>query len=156
MALAKGEKAPDFVLKTKTADGLEDVRLSDNYGKKATVLLFFPLAFSDPCGEELCGIRDSLKEYESLDATVYGISVDTPFSLEAFAKEKNFNFTLLSDFNKEVSAAYDVLYEELLGFKGISKRSAFVIGKDGTILYSSASEDPYVFPDFDAVKAALA
>lgn len=155
MALSKGDKAPDFVLRTKTAEGLEDVRLSDNFGKKATVLLFFPLAFSDPCGKELCGIRDSLKEYESLDAVVYGISVDTPFSQEVFAKQNNFNFTLLSDFNKDVSASYDVLYEELLGFKGISKRSAFVIGKDGTILFSSVSEDPHVFPDFDAVKAAL-
>lgn len=156
MALPKGVKAPDFQLKSKQPEGLVDIRLSDNFGKKPTVLLFFPLAFTSVCESEMCSIRDSLKDYESLNAAVYGISVDSPFSLDVFARQNKLNFPLLSDFNKEVSTAYDVLFADLLGFKGVSKRSAFVVGKDGTIRYSSSSDDPKVLPDFDAVKAALA
>lgn len=155
MALASGIKAPDFTLKCKTADGLEDVTLSDNFGKKSTVLLFFPLAFTSVCTDELCGIRDSLKDYEDLDAQIYGISVDSPFTLEVFANQQRFNFPLLSDFNKEVSSAYDVLFEDLIGLKGVSKRSAFVINPEGVITFSSSSDDPGVLPDFDAIKAAL-
>ena len=156
MAIATGTKAPDFTLKSKNDGGLADVTLSDNYGKSATVLLFFPLAFTSVCEEELCGIRDSLADYEGLNAQVYGISVDSPFSQEAFAKQHGFNFPLLSDFNKDVSAAYDVLFEDLLGFKGVSKRAAFVINKDGEVIYSESSDDPKQLPNFEAVKAALA
>jgi len=155
MALASGTQAPDFTLKCKTADGLEEVTLSDNFGKKSTVLLFFPLAFTSVCTDELCGIRDSLKDYEDLDAQVYGISVDSPFTQEVFAQKQNFNFPLLSDFNKEASSAYDVLFEDLIGLKGVSKRSAFVINPDGVITYSTSSDDPAVLPDFDAIKVAL-
>lgn len=156
MAIATGTKAPDFTLKSKNDKGLADVTLSENYGKSATVLLFFPLAFTSICEEELCGIRDSLKDYESLNAQVYGISVDSPFSQEAFANQHGFNFPLLSDFNKEVSAAYDVLFEDLLGFKGVSKRAAFVINQEGDVVYSESSDDPKQLPNFDSIKAALA
>lgn len=155
MALEVGTKAPDFTLKTKNADGLQDITLSDNFGKRKTVLLFFPLAFTSVCMEELCSVRDSLQDYNDLNATVYAISVDSPFTQEIFAQQNNLNFTLLSDFNKEVSAAYDVLFEELLGFKGVSKRSAFVLDSDGVIQFSSSSDDPHVLPDFEAIKAAL-
>jgi len=156
MALEKGTTAPDFTLKTKTSDGLKDVRLSDNFGKKKTVLLFFPFAFSDPCTKEMCGVAESLGDYEKLDAAVYGISVDTPFALEAFAEKNGITFPLLSDFNREVTKAYDVLFEDVLGFKHVARRSAFVIDKDGKIAYSFTSDDPKQFPDFDAVKQALA
>ena len=156
MALSKGTKAPNFTLKSKNADGLADVKLSDNYGKKATVLLFFPLSFTSVCEQELCSMRDSLTDYEGVDAQVYGISVDSPFAQAAFAKANALNFPLLSDFNKEVSKAYDVLFEDLLGLKGVSKRSAFVISKDGEILYSESSDDPKKLPDFQAIKSALA
>ncbi len=157
MAIATGTNAPDFTLKSKNAEGLADVTLSDNYGKTSTVLLFFPLAFSSICQDELCSIRDSLSDYEGLNAQVYGISVDSPFAQEAFANANSgFKFPLLSDFNKEVSAAYDVLFEDLLGFKGVSKRSAFVINQDGEVVYSESSDDPKQLPNFDAIKAALA
>ncbi|MEZ5275988.1 MAG: redoxin domain-containing protein [Opitutaceae bacterium] len=156
MALAKGVKAPDFALKSKQPEGLVEYKLSDNFGKRPTVLLFFPLAFTSVCESELCSIRDSMKDYEDLNAAVYGISVDSPFSLEVFARQNKLNFPLLSDFNKQVSQAYDVLYADLLGFKGVSKRSAFVVGSDGNILFSSSSDDAKVLPDFNAVKAALA
>lgn len=155
MAIAKGVKAPDFTLKTKNDSGLADVTLSHNFGKRATVLLFFPLAFTGVCQSELCSIRDSLADYSGLDAQVYGISVDSPFAQEAFAKANGFNFPLLSDFNKEASKAYDVLFADLLGLKGVSKRSAFVIGKDGKVAYAESSDDPKKLPNFEAVKAAL-
>lgn len=155
MALQIDTKAPDFVLKTKDATGLSDIRLSDNFGKSKTVLLFFPLAFTSVCTTELCSVRDSLAAYETLGAKVYGISVDSPFTLEVFAKQEGLNFPLLSDFNREASEAYDVLFPELITLKGVAKRAAFVIGEDGTILYSSSSDDPKVLPDFSAIQAAL-
>ncbi len=155
MALETGIQAPDFTLKTKTPEGLKDVTLSDNYGKSATVLLFFPFAFTGVCTEEMCSVRDSLASYQSLSAEVYGISVDSPFTLEVMAQQNGINFPLLSDFNKEVSSAYDVLYEDFIGFKGVSKRSAFVIDKEGKVVFASSSDDPKVLPDFDAIMAAL-
>jgi len=156
MALAIGTKAPDFTLKTKNAEGLHDVTLSDNFGKKKTLLLFFPLAFTSVCVDEMCTVNSGLQAYKDLNAEVYGISVDSPFSQEKMASIDNLQFPLLSDFNKEVSAAYDVLYADLLGFKGVAKRSAFVINEAGDIVYSESSEDPHDLPNFDAIKAALA
>lgn len=155
MALKLGTKAPLFTLKTKNAEGLQDVSLEDQFGKKKTVLLFFPFAFTSVCMKEMCDINDSLNAYSELNASVFGISVDSPFAQEQMAQVDQLKFPLLSDFNKEVSAAYDVLYPELLGFKGVSKRSAFVIDEEGAILYSESSEDPHDLPDFDAIKAAL-
>ncbi|SVD32191.1 uncharacterized protein METZ01_LOCUS385045 [marine metagenome] len=155
MALAEGTKAPDFTLKTKTVDGLSDVTLSDRIGDGKTVLIFFPLAFTTPCTNEMCSIQDSIQEYSDLDATIIGVSVDSPFTQEEFARKNNLGFTLVSDFNKEVSAAYDVLYENLLGLRGVAKRSVFVIDSEGVIQYSMSNEDPMVLPDFDALKAAL-
>lgn len=156
MALTTGTKAPDFTLKTKNADGLQDVTLSDNFGKKKTVLLFFPLAFTSVCMDEMCSVNSGFQAYKDLNAEVYGISVDSPFTQEKMAAVDNLQFPLLSDFNKDVSAAYDVLFADLLGFKGVSKRSAFVIDEEGTIIYSESSDDPKVVPNFDAIKAALA
>ena len=155
MALAKGTKAPDFTLKTKTAEGLEEVTLSDNFGKRKTVLLFFPLAFTSVCEDELCTVNSGLNEYTDLDASVYAISVDSPFSQEKMAVADNLRFPLLSDFNKDVSRAYDVLFEDLMGLKGVAKRSAFVIDKEGSIVYSESSDDPKQLPDFEALKGAL-
>lgn len=155
MALDKGSKAPDFTLKTKTSEGLETITLSDNFGKKKTVLLFFPLAFTSVCMDEMCQVSDELQAYQDLDAQVYGISVDSPFAQEKMAEEKGIKFPLLSDFNKEVAEAYGVLFEDLLGLKGVAKRSAFVIDEDGMIIYRESSDNPKQLPNFDAIKAAL-
>ena len=155
MALATGTKAPAFTLKSKNAEGLQDVSLSDHLGNKKTVLLFFPLAFTSVCMQEMCDVSQSLSAYADLNAAVYGISVDSPFAQEEMAKVDGLKFPLLSDFNKDVSAAYDVLYADLLGFKGVSKRSAFVINEDGVIIYSESAEDPHDLPNFDAIKTAL-
>lgn len=156
MALAPGTQAPDFTLKTKTEAGLEEITLSENFGKHKTVLLFFPLAFTSVCVQEMCTVNSGLQAYTDLNAKVYGISVDSPFAQEKMANIDNLQFPLLSDFNKEVSTAYDVLFEELLGLKGVSKRSAFVIDEKGTIVYSESSDDPKVVPNFEAIKSALA
>ena len=155
MALAIGTQAPAFSLKSKTADGLKDVALADTLGKKQTVLLFFPLVYTSVCTAEMCSVSQGLDAYKALDAAIYAISVDSPFAQEAWAKANNITFPILSDFNKEVSKAYDVQYADLLGFKGVAKRAAFVIGKDGVIKYSSSSDDPKVLPDFGAIQAAL-
>jgi len=155
MALKKGAPAPAFSLKSKTADGLVDVALADTAGEQKVVLLFFPFAFTSVCQEELCSVSAGFDEYEKLNAKVYGISVDSPFAQEAFAKANKITIPLLSDFNKEVSTAYDVLYPDLLGFKGVAKRSAFVIGTDGGIEYAWQSDDPHNLPPFDEIKVAL-
>ncbi|MFL2914200.1 MAG: redoxin domain-containing protein [Opitutales bacterium] len=155
MTLSVGTTAPDFTLKTKTPEGLSEVSLSSHKESSSVVLLFFPFAFTGVCTEETCSVRDDLSTYENLNAKVYGISVDSPFAQEAMALKENLNFPLLSDFNKETSLAYGVLYEDFIGFKGVSKRSAFVISKNGEILFAWSSEDPKQLPDFEAIKAVL-
>jgi peroxiredoxin len=155
MALRVGTNAPDFTLQTKTSTGLEAVTLSDQYAKKRVLLLFFPLAFTSVCVEEMCHVNATLAEYENLNAYVYGVSVDSPFSLEKMAQADQLKFPLLSDFNKTVATAYDVLFADLLGFKGVAKRAAFVIDTDGRILYSESSDDPKKLPNFESIKAAL-
>lgn len=155
MTLSVGTTAPNFTLKTKTPEGLSEVSLSSHKESSSVVLLFFPFAFTGVCTEETCSVRDDLSTYENLNAKVYGISVDSPFAQEAMALKENLNFPLLSDFNKETSLAYGVLYEDFIGFKGVSKRSAFVISKNGEILFAWSSEDPKQLPDFEAIKAVL-
>jgi len=151
MTLQVGDSAPDFTLKN---TALEEVNLASLQGKNV-VLLFVPLAFTGVCTAELCEVSAGLGAYRDLDAKVLGISVDSPFSLQAWAQKEGISIPLLSDFNKEVSAAYGTQYEDLLGFKGVAKRSSFVIDKAGSIRYMSISEDAKVVPDFEAIKACL-
>lgn len=155
MALAPQTTAPLFTLRRKTESGLQEISLSDNIGKKKTVLLFFPLAFTSVCQDELCSVSGGLSDYAELDADVWAISVDSPFAQEAFAIKAGISVPLLSDFNREVAAAYDVLYPELLGFKGVAKRSAFVVDEKGVIVYAWSSDNPKDLPAFDEIKAAL-
>lgn len=121
MTLETGTTAPDFTLKTKTPDGLVDIKLSEQIGQNSVVLLFFPFAFTSVCTAEACSVRDDLTSYESLDAKVFGISVDSPFAQEVMSEKENLNFPLLSDFNKSTSTDYGVLYDEFIGFSGVSK-----------------------------------
>lgn len=156
MPIAVGSKAPDFTLKTKTAEGLADIKLSDNFGKKQTVLLFFPLAYTSVCTDEMCDISNGLAGYAELGTEVIGISVDSPFAQEAWAKASNIKITLVSDLNKETTKAYDVLFPGLAGIGDTAARAAFVIGKDGVVKYAEQTPTPKDLPDFAAVKAALA
>ena len=155
MAIALGTKAPDFSLKTKRGEDLKDVKLSDNFGKKKTVLLFFPLAFTGVCTKELCEVSGGLSTYEKLDATVYALSVDSPFAQEAWADKEKISLTLLSDLNKEVSKAYGTLLPDLIGLGSVSARAAFVIDKTGVIRYSEQTPTPLELPNFEKIKAAL-
>lgn len=154
MAIAVGDQAPGFTLKRKAGD-LIDVSLADYKGKKNVVLLFVPLAFTSVCTDELCSVSGGLNDYEGLDAEVLGISVDSPFTQEAWADANDIKVALLSDFNKDVCQSYGCMYEDLLGFKGVAKRSAFVIDKEGVVRFVSISDDAAVVPDFDAIKSCL-
>jgi peroxiredoxin len=156
MPLKVGTSAPDFTLKTKTVAGLEDVKLGDHFGKKNVVLLFFPAAFTGVCTAEMCDLSGGLGGYDALEAAVYGISVDTPFAQEAWAKKENITVKLLSDLNKDVTKTYDVLFPMLAGVGDTAARAAFVIDKKGTIVYAEQTPTPKDLPNFEAVKAALA
>jgi peroxiredoxin len=152
MALQKGDKAPDFKLFNSDK---QEVSLSDYKGKNI-VILFFPLAFTGVCTAELCEMRDNIAVYSNLNAEIMGISVDSLFTLEKFKTEQKLPFNLLSDFNKEISTAYGSLYENfVLGMKGVSKRSAFVVDAEGNIQYAEVLEDAGKVPNFEAVQSAL-
>ena len=153
MEITVGSQAPNFTLRN-----TEKAEVSlENYKGKKVVLLFFPLAFTGVCTTELCSMRDDIASYSDLDADILAISVDSLFVLNQFKKVDNYNFTLLSDFNKEVSRAYGALYEDfVLDMKGVSKRSAFVIDKEGMVQYAEVLESAGDLPNFEAVKAKLA
>ena len=154
MALAVGSKAPVFTLKSKSASGLADVTLP--VAGKNTVILFFPLAFTGVCTQELCDITAGLSSYSDLNADVIGISVDSPFAQEAWALKEKIGITLVSDLNKEATKAYDVVFPALAGIGDTSARAAFVVDKAGVVQYSEQTATPKDLPNFDAVKAALA
>jgi peroxiredoxin len=156
MALSVGTKAPDFSLKSKQSTGLVDVKLSNNFGRKNTVLLFFPAAFTGVCTAEMCDITAGLSQYSDLNAEVIGMSVDTPFAQEAWAQKEKITITLVSDLNKTVTKEYDVLFPMLAGIGDTSARAAFVIDKSGVIQYSEKTATPKDLPNFKAVKETLA
>lgn len=151
MKIAVGQVAPDFTLfNTK-----KEVHLKDQKGSEV-LLLFFPLAFTSVCTTELCAVRDSIKEYEDLNIKVFGISIDSLYALAIYKEQQKLNFDLLSDFNKEVSSKYGSLYPQFgYGMKGVSKRSAFLINKEGLIDYAEVLEDAGKIPDFEAIKRIL-
>jgi peroxiredoxin len=156
MAIPVGTKAPDFTLKSKQASGLVDVKLSNNFGKKNTVLLFFPAAFTSVCTKELCDITAGLNGYSGLNAEVMGISIDTPFAQEAWAQKEKIQIPLASDLNKEVIKKYDVVFPMLAGIGDTAARAAFVIDKHGVVQYSEQTPTPKDLPNFDKVKETLA
>jgi len=161
MALAVGTKAPDFSLPTKTAEGPKQIRLSDNFGKQNTLLLFFPMAFTGTCTTEMCNLSPELPNYAGMNAAVYGISGDNPFAQEAWAKKENISVTLLSDYEHNIAKEYDVMYDSFLpqinlGMSGVPKRSAFIVDRAGVIQYAESNDDAKALPDFDKIKAKLA
>lgn len=156
MPLPVGSKAPDFCLKSKQPAGIVDVKLSDNLGRKNTVLLFFPLAFTGVCTQELCDITTGLNAYRDLNAEVIAISVDSPFAQEAWAQKEQIRVTLASDLNKTTARAYGVLLEDLLGLGSTAARAAFVVDKHGIIQYSEQTPTPKDLPNFEAIRATLA
>jgi peroxiredoxin len=156
MPISVGTKAPDFTLKSKQATGLVDVKLSNNFGKKNTLLLFFPAAFTSVCTSELCDITSGLNAYTGLNADVIGLSVDTPFAQEAWAQKEKIGITLASDLNKNVTKAYDVLFPNLADIGDTSARAAFVIDKHGVVQYAEKTATPKDLPNFAKIKETLA
>jgi peroxiredoxin len=152
MSLTVGQTAPDFKLFNTEK---QEVSLSAQKGSNV-LLLFFPMAFTSVCTAELCSVRDNIAAYNTVNAKVFGISVDSPFTLGKFKEDQKLNFDLLSDFNKEVSTAYGSIYADfVLGMKGVSKRAAFVIDGNGTIRYAEVLENAGEQPNFENIMAAL-
>ena len=152
MAIEIGQPAPQFTL---VSSELKEVSLSDFKGKKV-VLHFFPMAFTGTCTTQLCINRDDFSYYDGLNAVILGISVDSPFTLAKFKESLTLQYSLLSDFNKEVSTAYDAIYDEFyFGLKGVSKRAAFVIDEEQNIVYAEVLEVATNLPNFEAIAAAV-
>jgi len=153
MKIEIGQTAPNFTLHDSDKN---KVTLSDLKGQNV-LLLFYPQAFTGVCTKELCGVRDNIALYNNSNATVLGISVDSVFTLNKFKEDQQYNFTLLSDFNKEVSELYDSIYHDwILDMKGVSKRSAFVIDKEGTVRYAEVLENAGEVPNFEKIQEVLA
>ncbi len=152
MSLAVGQQAPPFELSASTG---ERVSLAEYTGTGPTVLLFVPLAFTPVCTNELRMIRDDFETYRKFGARVLAASVDSQFTLKVWADQLKLPFPLLSDFNKETARAYGALYEDLMGLKGVAKRAAFVIDKEGIVRYRWVSEDADALPNFDEIKGVL-
>ncbi|MGH9347206.1 MAG: peroxiredoxin [Vicinamibacterales bacterium] len=154
MSADVGSQAPDFTLPNQDR---QPVTLHDETAKTNVVLAFFPAAFSSVCTKELCTFRDQLGPLNHLaKAQVYGVSVDTPFALKAFASAERLQFPLLSDFNKDVIRAYDVVNPDMIGLKGIAKRAVFVIDRAGTIRYREVLDDARNEPGYEQLNGALA
>jgi peroxiredoxin len=149
-----GEKAVDFQL---LDTDLKKRSLSEFIGRRYVILAFFPGAFTSVCTKEMCTFRDRMARLNNLDAEVIGISVDSPFSLKVFKEINRLNFTLLSDFNREVIEKYDVVLPDLLGLglKKLAKRAVFIIDPSGTVVYKWVSDDPRVEPDYDEIENVL-
>jgi peroxiredoxin len=160
MPLPVGTKAPDFTLSTKAADETKQIKLSDNFGKRNTLLLFFPMAFTGTCTTEMCDVSSGLSTYSNMNAAVYGISGDNPFAQEAWAQKENIIVPLLSDYEHKIAKDYGVMYDSFLpqmnlGMGGVPKRSAFIIDKNGVIQYAESNDDARQLPNFDKIKAKL-
>jgi peroxiredoxin len=156
MSLKVGDIAPNFTLKDTNN---QSYSLSDYKNKSNVVILFFPAVGTGVCEKELCSTRDSMKDYENLNAQVFAISVDSPFSQKLWVEKHNFNFPLLSDFNKGVSPLYGAFYDIWLpgkwDLKGVAKRSAFVVDKNGIVQYAEVLENAGNEPNYDAIKEVL-
>lgn len=152
MPLTVGQTAPDFSL----FDSDKNKTTLSQFRGRPVLILFFPQAFTGVCTKELCAIRDDIARYNNLNAVVLGISVDSVFTLKKYKEDQQYNFPLLSDFNKEVSAAYGSLYENwILDMKGVSKRSAFLIDQGGLIRYAEVLENAGEVPDFEKINGKL-
>jgi glutaredoxin-dependent peroxiredoxin len=153
MSVQVGAKAPDFTLRNQD---MQDVTLSAGFGKQNTVLAFFPAAFTSVCTKELCTFRDQLAQLNRANAQVFGISVDTPFTLKVFGQQNGLSFPLLSDFNKDVIKAYGVYLDDLVGLKGVSKRAVFLIDTRGVVRHAEVTATPGDEPDYARLTAAIA
>lgn len=152
MSIRSGDRAQGFTLPSRPGEPVDVAAL---IGREVVVLLFFPLAFSGVCTQEMCAMRDGWSAWEGLGARVFGVTVDSPFVVDRFRAETGAPFPILSDFNRDVARAWDVVHADLRGLRDVPKRAAFVVGRDGVVVYDWVSEDPGAMPDLDAVRAAV-
>ena len=154
MSIKVRSQSPDFSLYDSDKN---QVSLNNFKSKKNVLLLFFPLAFTGTCTDELCAVRDDIARYDNANAQVLGISVDSVFTLAKYKEEQNYNFPLLSDFNKEVSKLYESFYESFgqMMMKGVSKRAAFIIDKEGIVQYKEVLENAGDLPNFNTINNLL-
>jgi glutaredoxin-dependent peroxiredoxin len=154
MSITVSQLAPDFSLYDSEK---KEVKLAEYKNNKNVLLLFFPLAFTSTCTQELCAVRDDIAKYTNANAQVLGISVDSVYALAKYKEDQGFNFPLLSDFNKEISTAYGSIYDSFTGMKmkGVGKRSAFIIDKQGIVQYAEVLENASDVPNFDAINQKL-
>jgi peroxiredoxin len=149
-----GDEAPRFTAPLANGD-VEEFNFLEDAGDAPTILAFFPGAFTSVCTEELCTFQSELAAFEDVGATVYGVSVDSPFALDEFRDQEGLGFGLVSDSNKEIIDAYDVEMDFAgLGYYGVAKRAVFVVDADGVVTYKWVSDDPGVEPDYEAVQSA--
>lgn len=147
-----GDKAPDATVFDYSA---KPVKLSQYFGKRNTVLAFYFLAFTPVCTNEMCTFDQGLNEFEKLDATVIGISIDSPFTNKMFAEKYNIKFPLLSDFNREAIRSYDIVHDEMFGFKQVGKRAVFIVDKNGIIRYKWVADHPKNEPNYEEIRKVL-
>lgn len=155
MAIQTQQQAPEIEL---FDSEMKPVKLSDFKGEKNVLILFFPMAFTGVCTKELCSVRDNIAQYNNANAQVLGISVDSVFTLAKFKEEQGYNFPLLSDFNKVASNEFGCIYESFtgMGMVGVSKRSAFIVDKEGIVQYAEVLESAGDEPNYDEINKALA
>lgn len=153
MALTIGSKAPEFTL----LDTERNERSLKQFLGKKTVLAFYPGAFTGVCTKEMCTLRDTMANFNNMNAQVVGISVDGPFANKAFAEANKLNFPLLSDYVSEVSKKYGGVYEDFAGMKGYtaSKRAVYVLDENGTVKYAWVSENPAAEPPYEEIHKVL-
>ncbi len=149
MTLSVGEIAPDFELANQHG---EPVKLSEKLSEKPVVLVFFPLAFSGICTGELCELRDNLSVFSDENIQLIAVSVDSKFTLKAWADQEGYEFDLLADFwpHGGVARQYGVFIEET----GFANRATFVIGQDGKVVETIITA-PGEARDFTAYRKAL-
>lgn len=151
-----GDDAPDVSAPLANGD-LDEFDLSERLDEAPLVLAFFPGAFTSVCTAEMCTFRDRLSNFEDVDATVYGVSIDTPFVLNEFRDQNDLPFGLVGDVSRELVDAFDVSMDfDSLGVHDVAKRSVFVIDADGEVTYSWVSDDPGVEPNYEEVEQAAA
>lgn len=155
MAIKVGDQAPEATLVALTKDGPAKLKISDLKGAPA-LLIFFPLVNTGVCHSEMCSIRDSIQRYNTLKTRVIAVSVDSPFAFKLWAEKEGFTFEFWSDFNKEAANAFGCIHEDLIGLKGVAKRSAFILDTAGQVRYAWVSDDPKKLPNFDEIQGELA
>lgn len=154
MAIAVGTNAPALTLKSMGPEGLVDIDLASEYAAGPVVLLFFPAAFTGVCTQEMCDVSGGV--YSIPGAKVFGVSVDSPFAQSAWSKANNISVPLLSDYRHQLVEGFDVVLPDLVGLGPSSKRAAFVVAKDGTVVYSEETATPLDLPNFEAIAASVA